>query len=871
MWALLVLAACSGGDGSPTATPIDPPAVEPTLVLSPTAYTLEALGDTVQLQALLRGGNGESAAAPQVTWTALDPDIAMVDEEGRVRSLSPGDARVLASSRGKTDTARIRVTQSVATLTVDPANPTITVDASLQMRALAFDRKGAPVTGLQIEWTSSDGAVAPVTNDGSVYAKAAGTATVTARVGGKTASTSVAVTAAVPVVASITLSPASPTVQVGATVLMQTVVQDAAGRPIGVDLAWSSSNPGVASVSPEGLVTGRAAGTATVTVTAGGKSLSTLVTVPAPPPVVASIAVTPANPTVAIGATAQMQAVVRDAEGVTIPGVPLSWGSSAEGVATVSPAGVVTAKAAGTASIVVTGGGKTTSTLVTVPAPPPVVASIILTPANPTVAIGATAQMQAEARNDQGAAMTGVALSWSSSNEAVASVSAAGLVTAKTAGTANITVAGGGKSTATTVTVPAAPPAVPVVTTITLSPANPTVAIGAMQQMQAVVRDADGAVMTGVALTWASSNTNVAHVSAAGLVTARAAGTATISVVAGDKTTSTVVTVPAPVVATITLTPANPTVAIGASQQMQAVAKDAGGATIGGVAWTWTSSNANVAAVSSAGYVFGKAGGTAVITVAGGGKSATTTVTVPTPPAPPPPPPPTGTPLASHGFEDGTFGPFVYPWTQFPGDARVVADTTGAGKGKVLRIRYGRTSTAQSNDVNRGLFYGFPGGHRPGQTLYVGGDLFIPTLPATMESQNRKLMYWFPLDEPGVHDPDWLVVRAWGHDLSVEASVGTVPTVIGTARGAIAFAAWQRLETQITLNSSPTASDGTVRVWVNGVLKIEATGLRLITKANPTYAGYKEVGIGYQVNASMLYEESRYWDRLVVSSGRIGQ
>ncbi|HEX8830652.1 MAG TPA: Ig-like domain-containing protein, partial [Longimicrobium sp.] len=351
MWALLVLAACSGGDGSPTATPVDPPAAEPTLVLSPTAYTLEALGDTVQLQALLRGGNGESSAAPQVTWTALDPDIAMVDEEGRVRSLSPGDARVLASSRGKTDTARIRVTQSVATLTVDPANPAVAVDASLQMRALAFDRKGAPVTGLQIEWTSSDAAVAPVTNDGSVSGKAAGTATVTAHVGGKTASTSVAVTAKVPVVASITLSPANPTVQVGATVLMQTVVQDAAGRPIGVDLAWSSSNPGVASVSPEGLVTGRAAGTATVTVTAGGKSLSTLVTVPAPPPVVASITLTPANPTVAIGATAQMQAVVRDAEGITMAGVPLSWGSSDEGVAVVSPAGVVTAKAAGTASI----------------------------------------------------------------------------------------------------------------------------------------------------------------------------------------------------------------------------------------------------------------------------------------------------------------------------------------------------------------------------------------------------------------------------------------------------------------------------------------------------------------------------------------
>ncbi len=784
MWALLVLAGCAGGDGSPTVTPTDPPAppaavVDATLVLSPAAYTLESLGDTVRLEAALRNSNGEPVAGSQVAWTALDPEIATVDEEGRVRSLAPGEARVLAASRGKTETARIRVTQAVSTLRVDPANPAVTVDASVQMRALAYDKHGSPVTGLQIDWSSSDAAVAAVTADGSVLAKAPGTATVTARVNGKSASTSVAVTAAVPVVASITLSPANPTVAVGATVLMQTVVQDAAGRPIGVEQSWSSSNPAVASVSAAGLVTGRAPGTATVTIAAGGKTLSTTVTVPAPPPSVASIILTPATPTVAVGASVQMQAAVRDDTGANLSGVVLTWSTTNPGVASVSAGGSLTGVAPGTATVTVSGGGKSTSTLVTVPAPAPVVASITLTPANPTVAVGAS------------------------------------------------------------------------------------------QQMQATVRDAGGAVITGVALTWTSSNPAAATVSATGVVTGRAAGTATVSVSGGGKSASTLVTVPAaaPVVAGITLTPANPTVAIGASQQMQAVARDAGGAAISGVAWTWTSSNATVAAVSPAGYVFGKAAGTAVITVAGGGKSASTTVTVP---APPPPPPATGTPLASHNFDDGTFGTFVYPWTQFPGDARVVADTTGAGKGNVLRLRYGRMTTAQSNDVNRGLFYSFPGGQRPGKTLYVGGDLFIPTPAPGMESQNRKLMYWFPLDEPGVGDPDWLVVRAWGHDLSVEAAVGTVPTVIGTSRGSIAFAAWQRLEAQITLNSSPTTADGVVRVWVNGVLKIDVSGLRLITKTNPTYAGYKEVGIGYQVNASMLYEESRYWDRLMVSTGRIG-
>jgi hypothetical protein len=81
-------------------------------------------------------------------------------------------------------------------------------------------------------------------------------------------------------VTSVTLSPASPSVPAGARRRLTATVGDASGRTLTDRAAvWSSSNPGVATVSPAGVVTGRAAGTATITATTGRRSGTALVTV----------------------------------------------------------------------------------------------------------------------------------------------------------------------------------------------------------------------------------------------------------------------------------------------------------------------------------------------------------------------------------------------------------------------------------------------------------------------------------------------------------------------------------------------------------------------------------------------------------------
>jgi hypothetical protein len=97
---------------------------------------------------------------------------------------------------------------------------------------------------------------------------------------------------------------------------------------------------------------------------------------------------------------------------------------------------------------------------------------------------------------------------------------------------------------------------------------------------------------------------------------------------------------PAPVVAAVSVSPSSTSIEVGDSIRLVATAKDAGGATIGGATFTWTSSDPGVARVSSAGMVKGVAGGSATMTATAQGVSGEAAVSV-TAPAPAPPPAPT--------------------------------------------------------------------------------------------------------------------------------------------------------------------------------------------------------------------------------------
>jgi hypothetical protein len=151
-----------------------------------------------------------------------------------------------------------------------------------------------------------------------------------------------------------------------------------------------------------------------------------------------------------VGEAVTLSAVVRQGDGNPIDGVSVDWRSTNPAVATVSTQGRVVAVAAGTASIRASFAGVTGVYGITVRPP---VATVTLSPTAATLGIGSTQQLTATLRDASSTVLTGRTITWSSSNTAVAAVSATGLVTAGTAGTATVTATSEGRSGTATITV----------------------------------------------------------------------------------------------------------------------------------------------------------------------------------------------------------------------------------------------------------------------------------------------------------------------------------------------------------------------------------------------------------------------------------
>src|SRR5205807_1505175 len=346
-------------------------------------------------------------------------------------------------------TSSISVTNvPVATVDVTPPSASVQAGQTVQLTATPKDANGAPLSGRTATWSSSNTAVATVSNGGLVSGVTPGSATITATSEGKSGTSSVTVTN-VPV-ASVDVTPPSASVQAGQTVQLTATPRDAGGNPLsGRTVTWSSSNTAVATVSNGGLVSGITPGSATITATSEGKSGNWKSAVNAVP--VASVDVTPATASVQAGQTVQLTATPKDASGAPLSGRTVTWSSSNTTVATVSNSGLVSGVTPGTATITATSEGKSGTSSVTVTNVP--VATVEVTPPSASVQAGQTVQLTATPRDANGAPLSGRTVTWSSSNTAVAAGSHGGLVSGVTPGSATVTATSEGKSGTSSVTV----------------------------------------------------------------------------------------------------------------------------------------------------------------------------------------------------------------------------------------------------------------------------------------------------------------------------------------------------------------------------------------------------------------------------------
>lgn len=271
------------------------------------------------------------------------------------------------------------------------------------------------------------------------------------------------------------------------------------------NLSWSSSKADVAIVDQSGEVSAVSAGMATITVKSkNGKSASCIVNVKEKTVAVSSVSLDKSELSLVEGSDYTLVATVAP-ENATDK--TLIWNSSDEAVATVDANGKVTALAVGEAVITAVSkqdASKSASCAVTVEALFVAVESVGLDKSEAQILMGATLQLVATITPVDA---TNNGLSWTSSNEAVATVSDNGLVAAVSEGETIITVttADGGKTASCAISVLPVP-----ITAIAINPVSTTIKEGQTQSLELVFTPASSTASK--ELQWASNDESVATV-----------------------------------------------------------------------------------------------------------------------------------------------------------------------------------------------------------------------------------------------------------------------------------------------------------------------------------------------------------------------
>jgi 6-phosphogluconolactonase (cycloisomerase 2 family) len=426
---------------------------------------------------------------------------------------------------------------TLTSISVAPANLTLHVGSTRQFIATGGYSDGSQqdITA-SVTWSSAAATVASINNvagsNGIATAVAAGSTTIAAASGTLSGSTTLNVTSVTLV--SIGVTPAAPTIAKGTTQQFTAtgVYSDNTTQNLTPVVSWHVVNPAVASITTAlgsgGLATGVAPGTTQVTASLGGVIGSTNLTVTAA--VLVSIAVTPANASIAKGTTQQFTATGTYSDNSTQDlTATVTWAPTASAIATVSntagSVGKATALSPGTVTITASLGGVTGTTMLTVT--PAALVSIAETPANSSVAKGTTQQLIATGTySDSSTQNLTTQVAWAPTAGAIATVSntagSQGLADALSPGSVTVTATLGTVVGTTQLTVTAA-----TLVSIDVAPLTATIRIGATQQYTATGHYTDLTTQDITTLvTWNSATMATATISNAAGTNGQATGLA---------------------------------------------------------------------------------------------------------------------------------------------------------------------------------------------------------------------------------------------------------------------------------------------------------------------------------------------------------
>ncbi len=431
-----VTATVGAVSGSTNVTVTTPTASQ--LVVSPIAPT-NRVGQNRQFAAILVFSNGtQQNVTALAMWSSSSTAVATINRTGLAMAVSVGTTAISAVYQGLSATTTFTVTNPVpVSITVTPFIASIAAGTTQQFQATAIysDNTTQNVTN-QATWTSTNTAVAPISTAGPTRGQArgltAGTTTITATWQGLSDSTTLTVTAAVPV--SISVAPSAITVAVGTVVPFTAtlIYSDGTSRNVTPMATWTSSDNTVAQVTTgggggggRGNATALSNGTTTISATFSGIVGTASLTVTSA--TLARIQITPFSPTLPVGFITPFTATGIYSDNSTRDLTQLAtWVSTSAAVAGVSDAaatrGQVTPLTAGATTITATYQGVTGSDAVAVSTA--TLVSIAVVPASFTLAPGGAVQYSAKGTFSDASQMDVTAyVTWLSSDAAIADVS----------------------------------------------------------------------------------------------------------------------------------------------------------------------------------------------------------------------------------------------------------------------------------------------------------------------------------------------------------------------------------------------------------------------------------------------------------------
>jgi len=364
-------------------------------------------------------------------------------------------------------------------ISVSPASASIQVGGQQVFTAVGLDQYNKLMSGITFGWATNSNCIS--LNASSAIGLCQGGGAVVASAQGVTSAPALlTVLPPPPALTTIVLTPANPSVLTTGSQQFAATGIDQYGNPMsGIVFTYSSNNPNVASISPNGLATGAGGpngGNTVITASSQGISASTTLTTARPAAILTTISVTPSTATVQAGSSTSFSVTGSDQFGLPMTGLIFAWLSSDSTIATVNAinsegqnGAIATGVAQGGGSVTLTAGvqGMTSAPVhLTVTPAPPALTTISISPTNASINVGDTQTFTASGTDQFGAPFPLSTVQFSSENPDIATVNGSA-ATGVAAGTAQVTATSGsvtGQVFLTVTTPPPPPPMPPVIT-----------------------------------------------------------------------------------------------------------------------------------------------------------------------------------------------------------------------------------------------------------------------------------------------------------------------------------------------------------------------------------------------------------------------